>query len=46
MFFYLILEVLRWVAVGCGIYAIIHAARQRPDAFVAGDKLTKQIWLV
>jgi asparagine N-glycosylation enzyme membrane subunit Stt3 len=27
------------------VYAIVHAVRQRPDAFTAVNKLTKPIWL-
>ena len=28
------------------IYAFVHAAMQRPDAYTAVDKLTKPVWLV
>lgn len=28
------------------VYAFVHAAMQRPDAFTAADKLTKPVWLV
>ena len=28
------------------IYAFVHAALQRPDAYTAADKLTKPVWLV
>ena len=28
------------------IYAFVHAAMQRPDAYTAADKLTKPVWLV
>ena len=28
------------------VYAFVHAAVQRPDAFTAADKLTKPVWLV
>jgi Protein of unknown function (DUF2516) len=28
------------------LYAFVHAAMQRPDAYTATDKLTKPIWLV
>ncbi len=28
------------------VYAFIHAALQRPDAYTAADKLTKPVWLV
>ena len=27
------------------LYAFVHAAMQRPDAYTAVDKLTKQVWL-
>lgn len=27
------------------VYAFVHAAMQRPDAFTAADKLTKPVWL-
>ncbi|TQM30202.1 DUF2516 family protein [Nocardia bhagyanarayanae] len=41
----LILLVLWLVALGATIFALIHAIRQRPDAFTAVDKQTKPIWL-
>lgn len=28
------------------VYAFVHAALQRPDAYNAADKLTKPVWLV
>ncbi|UKN41662.1 membrane protein [Mycobacterium lepromatosis] len=28
------------------VYAFVHAALQRPDAYTAADKLTKPLWLV
>lgn len=28
------------------VYAFVHAALQRPDAYIAADKLTKPVWLV
>jgi len=35
-----------WVAaIPVGVYAFVHAARSRPDAFVAAEKLTKPAWL-
>ncbi|GAA5048994.1 DUF2516 family protein [Nocardia callitridis] len=40
-----ILLVLWLAALGAAIFALIHAVRQRPDAFTAVDKMTKQIWL-
>ncbi|MEU8896701.1 DUF2516 family protein [Nocardia sp. NPDC048505] len=33
------------VALGATIFALIHAIRQRADAFTAVDKQTKQLWL-
>ncbi|MGB3480727.1 MAG: DUF2516 family protein [Mycobacterium sp.] len=28
------------------LYALVHGAMQRPDAYTAVDKLTKPVWLV
>lgn len=28
------------------VYAFIHAALQRPDAYTAAEKLTKPVWLI
>ncbi|MFV0495289.1 DUF2516 family protein [Mycobacterium sp.] len=28
------------------VYAFVHAAMQRSDAYIAADKLTKPVWLV
>ena len=28
------------------VYAFVHAALQRPDAYTAADKLTKPVWLI
>lgn len=28
------------------VYAFVHAALQRPDAYTTADKLTKPVWLV
>lgn len=28
------------------VYAFVHAALQRPDAYTAADKLTKPVWLM
>jgi hypothetical protein len=28
------------------LYAIVHAALQRPDAYTAAEKLTKPVWLI
>ncbi|WP_407671180.1 DUF2516 family protein [Nocardia stercoris] len=41
----LILWVLRMAALGVTVFALVHAIRQRPDAFTAVDKLTKPIWV-
>ncbi|MFJ1459587.1 DUF2516 family protein [Nocardia wallacei] len=40
-----ILLVLWLAALGATIFALVHAVRQRPDAFTAVDKLTKPIWV-
>lgn len=29
-----------------GVYAFVHAAMQRPDAYTATGKLTKPVWLL
>lgn len=42
---FLIMFVLNWAAVPVGLYAFIHAAIQRSDAFTAAGKLTKPIWM-
>jgi len=35
-----------WIAaIPVGAYAFLHAARSRPDAFIAAEKLTKPAWL-
>jgi hypothetical protein len=31
---------------GTTVYAFVHAALQRPDAYTAAGKLTKPVWLV
>lgn len=41
----LIYLILFWAAVPVGLYAVSHAALQRPDAFPAADKLTKPAWV-
>lgn len=41
----LVLYVLDWVFVAIGLYAFVHAVRQRADAFTTVDKLTKGKWL-
>ncbi|MBW0019727.1 MAG: DUF2516 family protein [Mycobacterium sp.] len=36
-----------WIAIlVMAVYAFVHAAMQRPDAYTAADKLTKPVWLV
>jgi hypothetical protein len=42
----LVLSVLSWVVIAVTVYAFVHAAMQRPDAYTAADKLTKPVWLV
>ncbi|MFD6463972.1 DUF2516 family protein [Streptomyces roseolus] len=40
------IEAALWLlTLGATIFAFIHAIRQRPDAFTAVDKQTKQLWL-
>lgn len=41
----LLLSVLSWAVFGVTVYAFVHAAMQRPDAYPAADKLTKPVWL-
>ncbi|MFC9787406.1 DUF2516 family protein [Rhodococcus sp. NPDC127528] len=40
-----IMLALQLLALGAGVFAIFHAARQRQDAFTAVEKLSKPIWL-
>lgn len=40
------LVVLNWAVLAVTVYAFVHAAMQRPDAYTAADKLTKPVWLV
>ncbi|MGO1167058.1 MAG: DUF2516 family protein [Janibacter sp.] len=49
----IISQIQGWVILGLGllalfaeVYALVHAARQRPDAFVAAGKQTKIFWVV
>jgi len=42
---YLVCESLHWLAVPVGLFAFVHAAIQRADAYTATDKLTKPAWL-
>lgn len=41
----MILYVLWLGAIGMTVFALVHAVRQRPDAFTAVDKLTKPVWI-
>ena len=41
----LVMTALRLLALGAAVFALIHAVRQRKDAFTAVDKLSKPIWL-
>ncbi|GAB2543035.1 DUF2516 family protein [Nocardia heshunensis] len=41
----LILWALKLGAIGMTVFALVHAIRQRPDAFTAVDKLTKPVWI-
>ena len=40
-----VLDVIFWAVLAANIFAFVHAARQRPDAYTATDKLTKPAWL-
>ena len=37
---------LTWAVFAATVYAFVHAAMQRPDAYTAADKLTKPVWLI
>jgi Protein of unknown function (DUF2516) len=41
-----VLAVLQIAVVVTTVYAFVHAAMQRPDAYTAAEKLTKPVWLV
>lgn len=41
----LIFLALKVLALVGAVFAIVHAVRQRPDAFTAVNKLTKPIWV-
>ncbi|WP_233267117.1 DUF2516 family protein [Tomitella fengzijianii] len=41
----LIFMVTRWAAIIFGAVALIHAVRQRSDAFPAVGRLTKPVWI-
>jgi len=40
-----VIGVLQLAVLVTTIYAFVHAALQRPDAYTAADKLTKPVWL-
>lgn len=40
-----VLYVLVWAVFLATVYAFVHAARQRPDAYSAVGKQTKPVWL-
>ena len=41
-----VLLAIKLAVFGATVYAFVHAAMQRPDAYPAADKLTKPVWLV
>ena len=41
-----VLSVLQIAVLVTTVYAFVHAAMQRPDAYTAADKLTKPVWLL
>ena len=41
-----VLGVLQVAVLVTAVYAFVHAALQRPDAYTAAEKLTKPVWLV
>jgi succinate dehydrogenase/fumarate reductase cytochrome b subunit len=41
-----VLSIVHIAALVTSLYALVHAALQRPDAYTAVDKLTKPVWLV
>jgi len=40
-----VLNVVFWAVLAGTVYAFVHAAIQRPDAYTAAGKLTKPVWL-
>lgn len=40
-----ILYIIQWAGVPVGLFAFVHAATQRPDAYAAADRKTKQAWM-
>jgi hypothetical protein len=45
-FVFIVLLVLQIAVLLMTVYAFVHAAIQRPDAYTAADKMTKPIWLI
>ena len=41
-----VLSVVHYAVLITALYALVHAALQRPDAYPAVDKLTKPVWLL
>lgn len=41
-----VLLVLQVAVLGTTVYAFVHAAMQRSDAYTAAGKLTKPVWLI
>jgi hypothetical protein len=40
-----VLFILQIIVIATTVYAFVHAAMQRPDAYTAAGKLTKPVWL-
>lgn len=45
-FVFIVLLVLQIGVLVMAVYAFVHAAIQRPDAYTAADKMTKPVWLM
>jgi Protein of unknown function (DUF2516) len=43
---FIVLLVLQFGVLLMSVYAFVHAAIQRPDAYTAADKMTKPVWLI
>jgi 4-amino-4-deoxy-L-arabinose transferase-like glycosyltransferase len=41
-----VMLVLQIAVLVTSVYAFVHAALQRPDAYTAADKMTKPVWLI
>jgi len=41
-----VLSILKIAVLVTTVYAFVHAAMQRSDAYTAADKLTKPVWLL